>query len=97
MGMMDIFANKKKYETSGWKETERRSFTKEELAQVESAKVTMGNYGLNCCFMMHGGEKIFIPFSKASVVVEGAAIDPKELDILTLERDGKVIDRVEPK
>lgn len=95
--MSSIFDNKRRYECTNWEEVNRRSFTPDEIAQVESAKVTQGDYGLNCCFFMKGGGRIYFPFSKASVVVEGAAIDIRELDLITLQRDGKCIDRVEPK
>lgn len=94
---MSAFDNKKVYSFVRWEEVERRSFDASEIAQVERAKVTRGDYGLNCCFFMKGGGEIFFPFSKASVVVEGSEIDIRELDYIILEREGKRIERVEPK
>ena len=91
---MNIFAGLQKYATS-YEVTNTRDFTSEELSMVKSAKVVASQYGMSCCFFMVDGCQKYIPMSRDSVSPVGTDIDLTKAKILTLEKDGESINRIE--
>ena len=91
---MNIFESIRKY-AGKWELTNSRSFTQEEMDAVSSASVVSSEYGNSACFMMVGGGMSFIPMSSNSTVGVGESIDLSKAKLLTLERDGETINRVE--
>ena len=94
----NVFAGQKVY-GDGWNETNRRDFNDFEKSMVEHAEAHMGDYGMSLCCYLRGGGKVYFGFSKAcqSTVPEGMSFSLCDLSILTLERDGKTVIKVEPK
>lgn len=71
-----------------WNVKETRSFTEEEIAAVKSAKVVESQYGNSVCFFMHSGASAFIPLSNSSTLQPGASVDVKNIQLITLGREG---------
>lgn len=92
--MSNIFSSKRVYGES-WEVTDEREFEKEEIALVKKAEVVPSQYGLSVCFFMKSGGRTYIPLSRDSELEEGDAFDLRGAKILTLERDGETIERVE--
>lgn len=82
------FLDKLRTYAGSWSEAGREKLSKAEVAQVESATVVEGQYGLSMCFMMKTGGKKFMPLSRDSQLEEGDSVDVKSVEIVTLERDG---------
>ena len=91
---MNIFAGLQKYATS-YEVTNTRDFTPEELSMVKSAKVVASQYGMSCCFFMVDGCQMYVPMSRDSAAAVGTDIDLTKAKILTLEKDGESINRIE--
>lgn len=82
------FLDKLRTYAGSWSEAGREHLSKAEVAQVESATVVEGQYGLSMCFVMKAGGKKFMPLSRDSQLEEGDSVDVKSVEIITLERDG---------
>ena len=82
------FLDKLRTYAGSWNEARREKLSKAEVAQVESATVVEGQYGLSMCFVMKAGGKKFMPLSRDSQLEEGDSVDIKSVEIITLERDG---------
>lgn len=82
------FLDKLRTYAGSWSEAGREKLSKAEVAQVESAEVVEGQYGLSMCFLMKAGGKKFMPLSRDSQLEEGDSVDIKSIDIITLEKDG---------
>jgi hypothetical protein len=82
------FLDKLRTYAGSWSEAGREKLSKAEVAQVESATVVEGQYGLSMCFVMKTGGKKFMPLSRDSQLEEGDSVDVKSVEIVTLERDG---------
>lgn len=82
------FLDKLRTYAGSWSEAGREKLSKTEVAQVESATVVEGQYGLSMCFVMKAGGKKFMPLSRDSQLEEGDSVDVKSVEIITLERDG---------
>ena len=91
---MNIFAALKQYATK-FELTNTRDFDEEELSQVKSARVVASQYGKSVCFFMKDGCQKYIPVSRDSNVSVGDEINLSEVKILTLEKDGTSINRIE--
>lgn len=91
---MNIFAGLQKY-ADQYKVTNTRPFSAEEQAEVSSAKVVTSQYGFSVCFYMVSGGQKYIPVSRDSIVTEGDPVNVTTAKLLTLERDGDTIYRVE--
>lgn len=83
------FLDKLRTYAGSWSEAGREKLSKAEVAQVESAEVVEGRYGLSMCFLMKAGGKKFMPLSRDSQLEEGDSVDIKSVDIITLEKDGE--------
>ncbi len=82
------FLDKLRTYAGSWSEAGREKLSKAEVAQVKSATVVEGQYGLSMCFVMKAGGKKFMPLSRDSQLEEGDSVDVKSVEIVTLERDG---------
>ena len=91
---MNIFAGLQRYATR-YEVKDIRSFNAEELAQISSAKVVTSQYGMSVCFYMVEGGQTYVPVSRDSVCQVGDAVDVTKAKILTLEKDGETINRIE--
>ena len=91
---MNIFASLQKYATR-YAVKNTREFNAGELSQVVSARVVQSQYGMSVCFMMKEGGQTYIPVSRDSVCQVGDEVDLTKAKILTLEKDGETIDRIE--
>ena len=91
---MNIFEGMKKYATS-FEVKNTRSFEPNELAQVRQAKVVASQYGKSVCFFMAEGCQTYIPVSRDSVCQIEDIVDLTKAKILTLEKDGETINRIE--
>lgn len=84
---MNIFNSLKMY-AGKWMEKESRSFSKEEIDAVESAKVVDSQYGYSVSFMMKNHRQTFIPLSNDSTLAVGDSVDLNKAKLLTLSRQG---------
>ena len=93
---MNIFAGLTSYATK-FNVKNTRSFSPDELALVDSAKVVLSQYGMSVCFYMKSGCQTYIPLSRDSSATEGDRVDLTKAKILTLVKDGsdEKIDRIE--
>lgn len=91
---MMFFENLKKY-ANGYEVVNSRNFTAEEIAAIQSAQVVNSEFGQSVCFCLISGGKVYIPVSRDSVVETGSPVDMNTAVLLTLEKDGDIIDRVE--
>ena len=91
---MNIFAGLQKYATK-FQVTGTRPFSPEEISEVRSAKVVASQYGLSICFFMAEGCQKYIPVSRDSIATVGDTVDLSKAKILTLEKDGDKINRIE--
>lgn len=92
----NLFAEKKVYGENSWEEIDRRKFNTKEKSQIKYAICKDGNYSPACVFFLRAGGQIWIPFTKASKVTTGEKFSMDELMVVTLEKDGETIERIEP-
>lgn len=86
---MNIFASLKKYSCKWSQKGELRSFNAEELAAINSAIVTAGDYGNSVCFFMKGGGQCYIPLDIEATVGVGETVDPTRVLLKTLCKEGE--------
>ena len=91
---MNIFGKLKEYATS-FVLKNTRNFDEDEISQVKSAKVVASQFGLSVCFFMREGCQKYIPLSRDSQACVGDSVDLYQAKILTLEKDGEIIHRIE--
>ena len=60
----------------------------EDIEAIEEAKIVPSEYGYSCCFILHSGEKKYIPLSTNCNAVPGDPVDLEKLQVLTLGRPG---------
>lgn len=82
------FLDKLRTYAGSWSEASRDKLSKAEVAQVESAEVVEGQYGLSMCFIMKSGGRKFMPLSRDSQLEGGDKVNVQSIEIVTLERDG---------
>ena len=89
-----LFETLKQY-AGGYNVVNSCGFSDEEIAMVSKASVVASNYGASVCFFMKSGIQHYIPVSRDSVYNIGDSVDLSKAKILTLERDGETITRIE--
>lgn len=76
-----------------WFETSREKLSASELKTVDHIEVVEreNDWGtsVSMCFVMKGGGRKFVPLSRDSNLDPGDTVDPKSVEIITLERDGE--------
>ena len=75
-----------------WSEVSRDKLSASEIKSVENITVISreNDWGtsVSMCFFMKAGGRKYIPLSRDSKLEEGDIVDPKSVEIITLERDG---------
>ena len=98
MKLLDI--SKREY-GGGWEVTERESLDTE---GVQSIEVTERDFvqddgttrtRVSMCFTMANGRSRYVPLSRDSDLEVSDKVDPRSVEVLTLERDGEEIYRVD--
>lgn len=82
---MNIFASLRIY-AGKWNETDKRAFTSEEIAAVDTATVVSSQYGFSVCFIMKSGGQTYIPLDVNSSLSEGDNVDLTKAQLVTLSR-----------
>ena len=79
-----------------WNEKSRRAFTDDEKQAVASVTVTPSEFGVSAQFLMVSGAKHYMPIASTSKhQIVGETLDINELQLVSLEKAGKIINRVE--
>lgn len=85
----------------GWEETGREPL---DCSAAKSIEVTERDFTqddgsirtrVSMCFTMPNDRQRFIPLSRDSELEVGDKVDPKSVEVITLERDGEEIHRVD--
>lgn len=85
---MYIFASLRIY-ADKWYEKDKRAFTSEEIAAVDTATVVSSQYGFSVCFFMKSGGQTYIPLDTNSSLSEGDKVDLTNALLITLSRAGE--------
>lgn len=76
----------------GWSETGREKLSASELKTVDHIEVIEreNDWGtsVSMCFFMKAGGRKYVPLSRDSNLEAGDEVNPKSVEIITLERDG---------
>lgn len=92
--MENIFGSLRVY-AGKWNLVASRAFNQVEKASIARAEVVPSEYGPACCFFMKSGGQSYIPVSTNSNLAVGDIVDMNTAKLVTLERDGETITRVE--
>lgn len=65
-----------------------KSSEKLDTENIQSAQVVMGDYGLNICFFLKTGQKVYQSLSTNSKLNEGDVPELDKLKVLTLTKPG---------
>ena len=75
-----------------WKETGREKLSASDIKSIDKIEVVEkdNDWGtsVSMCFFMKSGGKKFVPLSRDCDLEEGDGVNPKSVEIITLERDG---------
>ena len=75
-----------------WEETGREKLSASDIKSIDKIEVVEkdNDWGtsVSMCFFMKSGGKKFVPLSRDCDLEEGDGVDPKSVEIITLERDG---------
>lgn len=85
---MNIFSNLRVY-GGKWSVKSTRRLSNEELDMVVKAQVVDSQYGNSCCFFMKSGTTTYMPMSTDASSGVGDFLDLRNLEIVTLEKDGE--------
>ena len=86
---MNIFSALRVY-AGKWQVKNSRSFSPDEIAEVERAEVVDSQYGQSVCFMMVSGGQTYIPLDQNSSKATGDTVDLSKAQLLTLSKQGEV-------
>ena len=92
--MENIFGSLRVY-AGKWNLVSSRAFNEVEKATIARAEVVPSQYGPACCFFMKSGGQTYIPVSTNSSLAVGDTVNMETAKLVTLERDGEVVTRVE--
>ena len=77
---------------SSWAETSKEKLSSNEVKAIDKIEVTTkdNEWGtsVSMCFFMKSGGRKFVPLSRDSDLEVGDIVDPKSVEIITLERAG---------
>lgn len=75
-----------------WEETGREKLSTSEVKSIDKIEVVEkdNDWGtsVSMCFFMKGGSRKYVPLSRDCDLQDGDTVDPKSVEIITLERDG---------
>ena len=76
-----------------WEETGREKLSTSEVKSIDRIEVVEkdNDWGtsVSMCFFMKAGGKKYVPLSRDCDLQDGDTVDPKSVEIITLERDGE--------
>ena len=76
-----------------WEETGREKLSTSEVKSIDRVEVVEkdNDWGtsISMCFFMKSGGKKYVPLSRNCDLQDGDTVDPKSIEIITLERDGE--------
>ena len=72
-----------------WTEKSRRTFTQEEINEVDHATVVESNFGSSVCFFMKAGGNHYIPLDQNSNLGIGENVDLNKAELVTLCKQGE--------
>lgn len=76
-----------------WEETGREKLSTSEVKSIDKIEVVEkdNDWGtsVSMCFFMKSGGKKYVPLSRDCDLQDGDTVDPKSVEIITLERDGE--------
>ena len=84
MGLLDSLTT---YAQS-WSESAREKLSVAEVKTIDKIEVVTSEYGLSACFFMKTGGRKYMPLSRDVEAEEGDTIKAKDIEIITLSRDG---------
>ena len=77
---------------SAWKETGREKLSANDIKSIDKIEVVEkdNDWGtsVSMCFFMKSGGKKYVPLSRECDLEDGDTVNPKSVEIITLERDG---------
>lgn len=89
MGFLDSL----KTYAGAWEETGREKLSANEIKSIDKIEVVEkdNEWGtsVSMCFFMKGGGRKYVPLSRDCDLEDGDGVDPKSVEIITLERDGE--------
>ena len=75
-----------------WEVTNTEKLSAAEIKTIDKIEVVSrdNEWGtsVSMCFFMKGGGRKYIPLSRDSDLEDGDNVDPKSVEVITLERDG---------
>lgn len=75
-----------------WEVTNTEKLSDAEIKTIDKIEVVSrdNEWGtsVSMCFFMKGGGRKYIPLSRDSDLKDGDNVDPKSVEVITLERDG---------
>lgn len=88
MGFLDSL----KTYAGAWEETGREKLSASEVKSIDKIEVVEkdNEWGtsVSMCFFMKSGGRKYVPLSRDCNLEDGDGVDPKSVEIITLERDG---------
>ena len=76
-----------------WEETGREKLSASEVKSINKIEVVEkdNDWGtsVSMCFFMKDGGRKYVPLSRDCDLQNGDTVDPKSVEIITLERDGE--------
>ena len=76
-----------------WEETGREKLSTSEVKSIDKIEVVEkdNDWGtsVSMCFFMKSGGRKYVPLSRDCDLQDGDTVDPKSVEIITLERDGE--------
>lgn len=76
-----------------WEETGREKLSASEVKSIDKIEVVEkdNDWGtsVSMCFFMKSGGRKYVPLSRDCDLQDGDTVDPKSVEIITLERDGE--------
>lgn len=91
---MNIFSQLRSY-AGKWNKVAERHFNQEEINSVKTLSFVESDYGTSACFLMADGSQRYIPVSRNADLSKAGEVTINDIKLITLQRDDKVVNRVE--
>ena len=87
---MGIINSLKRIYNGKYEVTDTLRFSTEELAAIEKVQIVESKEfgGNSCCLFLKGGRKGYIAMSQFDSTPVGTVVDPKQVQVLVLSREG---------
>lgn len=87
------FLDSRRTYAGNWAVTAREKLDKDDVKAISRIEVVEKEQdwgtSISMCFFMKAGGKKFVSLSRDSELEVGDSVDPKSVEVLTLERDGE--------